>query len=201
MGYNSYSSLPTNTKFLYLLNADDLNSSNIPQDAFVVYQGHHGDNGASYANVVLPGAAYTEKSGTYVNTEGRTQVTRAAVAPPGAAREDWKIIRAISEVIGKTLPYDHLIELRERLAEISPSFASYDMVELKGFSKIGLAQLLENKDNESSKTSNQKLFTVPIQDYYFTDPISRASRTMAKCSVAFTLGKWKEIKKEQQIAV
>jgi NADH dehydrogenase (ubiquinone) Fe-S protein 1 len=83
----------TKAKFVYLLNADELDPKAIPQDAFVVYQGHHGDLGASLADVVLPGAAYTEKATTWVNTEGRAQLGRAAVPPPGASREDWKIIR------------------------------------------------------------------------------------------------------------
>ena len=74
------------------MNADEISARDIPKDAFVVYQGHHGDHGAHYADVILPGAAYTEKNATYVNTEGRVQMTRAAVPPPGASREDWKVI-------------------------------------------------------------------------------------------------------------
>jgi len=83
-------------KFIYLLNADEINPESIPQDAFVVYQGHHGDLGAQLADVVLPGFAYTEKGSTWVNTEGRTQLGRGAVSAPGASREDWKIIRYAS---------------------------------------------------------------------------------------------------------
>lgn len=83
----------TKPKFIYLLNADEIDPKSIPQDAFVVYQGHHGDLGAQFADVVLPGAAYTEKSTTWMNVEGRSQLGRAAVPPPGATREDWKIIR------------------------------------------------------------------------------------------------------------
>lgn len=83
----------TKPKFIYLLNADDVNPASIPQDAFVVYQGHHGDLGAQLADVCLPGVAYSEKGSTWVNTEGRTQLGRAAVSAPGASREDWKIIR------------------------------------------------------------------------------------------------------------
>ncbi len=85
----------TKAKFIYLLNADDVNSKEIPEDAFVVYQGHHGDLGAQFADVVLPGSAYTEKAVTWVNTEGRSQLGRAAVPPPGASREDWKVIRYV----------------------------------------------------------------------------------------------------------
>lgn len=86
----------TTPKFVYLLNADEVNPKSIPKNAFVVYQGHHGDLGAQLADVCLPGAAYTEKSTTWVNTEGRTQLGRAAVPPPGASREDWKIIRSVT---------------------------------------------------------------------------------------------------------
>lgn len=111
----------TTPKFVYLLNADDFDPSAIPKDAFVVYQGHHGDLGAQYADVCLPGAAYTEKAVSWVNTEGRTQLGRAAVPPPGASREDWKIIRAVSEVVGQPLPFDDLTGLRERMWDVSPT--------------------------------------------------------------------------------
>ena len=94
----------TTPKFVWLLAADEVNAADIPKNAFVVYQGHHGDKGAALADVVLPGAAYTEKAGTYVNTEGRVQMTRAATSLPGAARTDWKIIRAASEFLGAPLP-------------------------------------------------------------------------------------------------
>ncbi|QSL67147.1 hypothetical protein MERGE_001536 [Pneumocystis wakefieldiae] len=93
-------------KFIYLLGADELSDNDIPEDSFVVYQGHHGDLGAQYADVILPGSAYTEQSGTYVNVEGRAQITRAAINPLGVARENWKIIRALSEYLNVTLPYD-----------------------------------------------------------------------------------------------
>lgn len=86
----------TKPKFIYLLNADEVDPKSIPKNSFVVYQGHHGDLGAQLADVCLPAAAYTEKSTTWVNTEGRSQLGRAAVPPPGASREDWKIIRYIS---------------------------------------------------------------------------------------------------------
>merc|ERR1711893_419157 len=92
---------------------------------FVVYIGSHGDHGATMADLVLPGAAYTEKNATYVNTEGRAQQTRLAVTPPGMAREAWKIIRALSEITGQTLPYDTLNEVRDRLAEVAPNLTRY----------------------------------------------------------------------------
>jgi NADH-quinone oxidoreductase subunit G len=90
----------------------------------VIYQGHHGDAGAHRADVILPGAAYTEKDGTYVNTEGRVQLGRLAVFPPGEAREDWKILRALSDVLGKTLPYDTPEQLRRKLARRTRSSPS-----------------------------------------------------------------------------
>ncbi|KAJ3213341.1 NADH dehydrogenase (ubiquinone) 78K chain precursor, 5-prime end [Dinochytrium kinnereticum] len=171
------------SKFVYLLNADEVSGSDLPKDAFVVYQGHHGDNGAYFADVILPGAAYTEKSATYVNTEGRAQVTRAAVAPPGAAREDWKIVRAIAEVSGVSLPYEEISELRFRMGEISPSLLSYDGVEPSSFNEFGVDNLVAGNLRVEPTP-----FNLVIQDFYMTDPISRASSTMAKCSQAFTRG-------------
>ncbi|KAJ3101323.1 NADH dehydrogenase (ubiquinone) 78K chain precursor, 5-prime end [Phlyctochytrium planicorne] len=170
-------------KFVYLLNADDVSAADIPKDAFVVYQGHHGDTGAYLADVILPGAAYTEKSATYVNTEGRAQVTRAAVAPPGAAREDWKIIRALAEVHGVFLPYDEVAELRFRMGEISPALVVYDGVESSKLTNLAIDSLV----NPSAKVEPSPFKTV-ISDFYMTDPISRASSTMAKCSQSFTHG-------------
>src|SRR4029077_18486587 len=101
---------------LYLLGADEIDTI-VLGAAFVHYQGHHGDRGARRANVVLPGAAYTEKDGTYINTEGRVQLARRAVFPPGEAREDWKIVRALSGAIGRSLPFDTLRELRRQMWE------------------------------------------------------------------------------------
>lgn len=117
-------------KFVYLLGADDLTPADIPEDAFVVYQGHHGDRSAYRANVILPGAAYTEKEGTYENVEGRAQQTSPAVPTVGDARDDWKIIRALSEVAGKTLPYDSANGLRARMLAVAPNLSRVDEVEL-----------------------------------------------------------------------
>lgn len=127
--------LAAKPKVLFLLGADSgaINKENIPSDCFVVYQGHHGDEGAQIAHAILPGAAYTEKQGTYVNTEGRAQQTLVAVSPPGLAREDWKIIRALSEVVGATLPYDTLDELRNRLEDIAPHLVRYGHLEVNNF--------------------------------------------------------------------
>lgn len=99
------------------------------------YSGHHGDHGASIADAILPGAAYTEKQATYVNTEGRAQQTLVAVSPPGRAREDWKIIRALSEIIGAKLPYDNLNEIRDRLDQVAPHLTRYGSAENANYFK------------------------------------------------------------------
>jgi NADH dehydrogenase (ubiquinone) Fe-S protein 1 len=166
-------------KFLYLLGADEIRSNDIPKDAFIVYQGHHGDVGAYYADVILPSAAYTEKSATYVNTEGRTQTTRQAVPAPMAAREDWKIIRALSEVVGKSLPYDDIHDLRSRMGQHSPTFIRYNKLEMtsSSVSKLGLNHFSKFKGSKS-----ELVFKLPVVDFYRTDAISRSSTTMAKCS-------------------
>merc|ERR1712083_669555 len=128
-------------KVLWLLGADSeaLTRDDIPEDCFVIYQGHHGDAGAAIADCVLPGAAYTEKQGTYVNMEGRTQQTFPALAPPGQARVDWKIIRVVSEVLDEKLPYDKLNELRARMAEVAPNLVRYGNVEAANFFRESLS--------------------------------------------------------------
>lgn len=157
-------------KMVWLLGPDEVSQSELPSDAFVVYQGHHGDRGAQFADVVLPGAAYTEKSGTYVNTEGRVQVTRAATSLPGAARDDWKIIRATSEFLGVPLPYDDVEMLRDRMEEISPVMRRYDVVEPTSLPSLSKIQLVEQ--NKGTQPTNAPFKNV-IEDFYFTDSISR----------------------------
>lgn len=172
VGFTSPSAAVSDTtpKFIWLLGADEFNAADIPKNAFVVYQGHHGDRGAQIADVVLPGAAYTEKSGTYVNTEGRVQMTRAATSLPGAARTDWKIIRAISEFLGAPLPYDDVSALRERMVEVSPTLASYDVVEPVSLKQLSKVQLVDqNKGSKASGTPFKKV----VENFYFTDVISR----------------------------
>lgn len=169
----SRSASQTKPKFIYLLNADEIDPKSIPSDAFVVYQGHHGDLGAQLADVCLPGAAYTEKGTTWVNTEGRAQLGRAAVSPPGAAREDWKIIRALSEVIGAPLPYSETLELRDRMWEISPALVRYDITE-KTSSEIALAGFKAIKERTAGAKIGGAAFKKPITNFYQTDPISRA---------------------------
>jgi NADH dehydrogenase (ubiquinone) Fe-S protein 1 len=175
----------TKAKMVWLLGADEVSQSEIPKDAFVVYQGHHGDSGAQIADVVLPGAAYTEKSGTYINTEGRVQVTRAATSMPGASRDDWKIIRAASEFLNVPLPYDDIEALRDRMEEISPVMRRYDVVESSSLAQLSKVQLVDqNKGAQVAATPFKRV----IEDFYFTDSISRSSPTMARCSAAKASG-------------
>ena len=155
---------------LYLLGADGMEAAKL-SDTFIIYQGHHGDSGAHLADVILPGAAYTEKNGTFVNTEGRVQRTSLAVFPPGAAKEDWAIIRALSGELGKTLPYDTLPDIRARMAEINSVFATTDEIQAAEWADFGTAGEI-----------NSKPLTSHIRNYYMTDPISRASETMAACT-------------------
>jgi NADH-quinone oxidoreductase subunit G len=160
---------------LWLLGADEFDTTQIGAETFVVYQGHHGDKGAARADVILPGAAYTEKSGTYVSTEGRTQRTQLAVFPPGEAREDWKILRAFSAMIDKPLPYDTLEAIRARLAAVNPIFDRLDILPRFGCGDLTGPMM--------GAMSNAK-FGVVVENYYMTDPISRASQTMAACTEA-----------------
>jgi NADH-quinone oxidoreductase subunit G len=163
-------------EIVYLLGADEIETTKLG-GAFVIYQGHHGDAGAHAADVILPGAAYTEKNATYVNTEGRAQMARLAVFPPGEAREDWKIIRALAETLGKTLPYDSLGQVRRRLAEVSPTFLAIDAVTPAAPAAFAAAGEVDGAP-----------FTMPIENYYMTDAVSRASPTMAKCMEEFGIG-------------
>jgi NADH-quinone oxidoreductase subunit G len=159
---------------LWLLGADGFDPARLTAGAFVVYQGHHGDAGAQRADVILPGAAYTEKSGTYVNTEGRPQRAFMAVYPPGDAREDWTILRAFSAVVGKTLPYDTIEALRRRMEQINPVFG-----------RIGFLPRFGCSDHTGPVGDPTVLSDIPlassIANYYLTDPISRSSPTMAAC--------------------
>ena len=159
---------------VYLLGADEIDMNRLGK-AFVIYQGHHGDAGAHRADVVLPGAAYTEKDATYVNTEGRVQRTTLAAFPPGEAKEDWKILRALAETCGHTPAYDTLAQLRERLATVNTVFGSIDTLIPSSWEAFGA---------EGDVAGDAKLDTT-ITNYYMTDPISRASKTMAECTAQF----------------
>ncbi len=155
---------------VYLLGADEIDMSAL-KSTFVIYQGHHGDRGAAIADVILPGAAYTEKSGTYVNTEGRVQRGLKASSPPGEAKEDWKIIRALSEKLGIQLPYNTIEDVRSRLVKVNPLFDELD--------KVQRAKWVEfNKEGDLSPEPFKSI----IENFYMTDSISRHSITMAKCT-------------------
>ena len=125
-------------KLVYILGADNIRKEDVPADAFVIYQGTHGDEGAYFADLILPGATYTEKTATFVNTEGRVQVSRLVVQPPGVAKEDWQVLRALSEECGQALPYDNHEELRYRIAELAPHLLKYDHIEASLFSHLAL---------------------------------------------------------------
>ena len=163
---------------LWLLGADEFDAAAIAPATFVIYQGHHGDRGAARADVILPGAAYTEKSGTYVNTEGRVQQIHPATFPVGEAKEDWRILRAFSAVLGKTLPYDTIAALRARLAAVNPVFAQVDH-----FTRMATTDTAGPADQGQSLPLTP--FVAAIADYYQTDPISRASPTMQACTETY----------------
>jgi NADH-quinone oxidoreductase subunit G len=159
---------------LFLLGADEIDLS--ASDAFVVYLGTHGDRGAHRADVILPGAAWTEKAGLYVNTEGRVQRGERAVWPKGEAKEDWAILRALSEYVGQTLPYDSLDDLRERLFAEHPNFGQIGYAPGSITASLDLAKL-----GDSGPWSDTPLKS-PIAQFHLTNPIARASRTMAECA-------------------
>ncbi len=159
-------------EIVYLLGADEIDVSKLGS-ALVIYQGHHGDAAAHRADVILPGAAYSEKSATYVNTEGRVQRTTRAVFPPGEAREDWTIIRALSDALGETLPYDDVSAVRRRMASIDPVFYGLNDVAAASWEDFGQAGEMHDA-----------AFKSPIENFYMTDPISRVSATMAECTRA-----------------
>jgi NADH-quinone oxidoreductase subunit G len=157
---------------LFLLGADEID---VASGAFVVYIGTHGDRGAMRADVVLPGAAYPEKSGTYVNTEGRVQMATRAAFPPGDAREDWAILRALSDVLKNKLPYDSLAALRQAMFKAHPHLmrigqvAPGDAADIQKLAALG-------------GTTDKAPFVSSVDDFYFTNPIARCSAVMAECS-------------------
>ena len=159
---------------VYLLGADEIDMSRLGK-AFVVYQGTHGDAGAHRADVILPGAAYTEKSATYLNTEGRAQVTQKAVFPPGDAKEDWAVVRALSAKVGNKLPYDTLAALRAAMYGAVPHLAHIDAV--ASAAGDALAAVARQAGQVSAEP-----FALPVKDFYLTNPIARASAIMAELS-------------------
>ncbi len=160
-------------KMVYLLGADEFDMG-LLGNAFVVYQGSHGDDGAHRADVILPAATYTEKDATYVNMEGRVQRTRRAVFPVGKAREDWKILRALSDLLGKPLPYNNIEQLRARIEKTAPHFAN--------IGEITPSPTQEGEIAQGRVVISAAPFDEFITNFYMTDPISRASKTMAECT-------------------
>jgi NADH-quinone oxidoreductase subunit G len=159
---------------LWLLGADEFDTARIGAETFVVYLGHHGDAGAARADVILPGCAYTEKNGTYVNTEGRVQRGYRALFAPGEAREDWRIIRAFSDVLGKPLAYDDLDGVRAHLERANPVFAR------TGLPRFGASDM--GAPDRGAVARSATPFLHAVADYYQTNAICRASLTMAECS-------------------
>ena len=174
-GRNLDGMLNADMEVVYLLGADEIELGRLG-GAFTIYQGSHGDAGAMRADVILPGAAYTEKSVTYVNTEGRAQQTAKTAFAPGVAKEDWTIIRALSALVDKTLPYDNLSALRAEMYKIAPQLAALDTVESRAVS--GLSTLGGLKGGFGPEP-----FANAIADFYMTNPIARASAVMAGLSV------------------
>ena len=163
-------------EMVYLLGADEFDTETL-RNTFVVYQGHHGDAGASVADVILPGSAYTEKNGIFVNTEGRVQASRLATFAPGDAREDWTILRALSGTMGKALPFDDLGELRQAMVAAVPHLGGIDQIEAAEWALPGVAGDMQDA-----------AFEPIIDNYYMTCPISRTSKTMADCTEVYMAG-------------
>ena len=158
-----------NAEVIYNLGADEIE---LPDSAFVIYQGSHGDRGAHRADIILPAAAYTEENGIFVNTEGRTQLSNRANFPPGEAKENWAIFRALSEELGKRLPFDNLNQLRTLLTELHPGLQQVDEVPINEWKPLKIGKLLE------------KDFMNYVDDFYLTNPIARASTVMAELSAS-----------------
>jgi NADH-quinone oxidoreductase subunit G len=158
---------------LFLLGADEVD---VGEGAFVVYLGTHGDQGARRADVILPGAAYPEKAGIYVNTEGRVQIASRAAFPPGEAREDWAILRALSDVVGHRLAYDSLPALRQALFKSYPHLQRVDQI-----TPGARADVASLAGRDTSVTGQP--FASAVEDFYLTNPIARSSPVMAQCSV------------------
>ena len=162
-------------KVVFLLGADNFRHEEIPEDAFVIYQGHTGDEGAYYADLILPSSSYMEKGGVFVNTDGRPQLSRKCLSSPGFSQDDWMILRAISEELGSPLPYDTLEEVRTRAAELAPHLVRYDWIEGSGFSDLAHQPSGETKTNGTPLLEN-------VDNFYMTDSISRNSHIMARCT-------------------
>jgi NADH-quinone oxidoreductase subunit G len=167
-------------ELVFFLGADEVDFGRFA-DSFKVYVGHHGDKGAHHADVVLPAASYVEKTGTFVNLEGRVQVAEKAVHAPGEAREDWKIFRALSDVLGKPLPFDNFDQLRAAMIAEVPALGIENAIAPMEWNPPALP------------TAASGAVAYPITDFYLTNAICRASPTMQRCSAEITHGQeWAE---------
>ena len=161
---------------VYLLGVDNPETiENINPHSFVIYQGHHGDAGAHRADVILPGVAYTEKDGIYMNMEGRAQRGRKAIFAPGEAKEDWSIIRALSDHIEQPLPFNDITSLREKMISDYPRLGAFDEIEPQEWGSFGGA----------AHTASDEPFVNPIENFYMTNVICKNSETMHRCTDAF----------------
>ena len=169
-GFDASAMAKGGVEVLFSLGADEID---VAPGAFVIYVGTHGDRGAHRADVILPGAAYTEKSGLYVNTEGRVQLADRASFPPGDAREDWAILRALSDVLGHKLPFDSLSALRAALYAAYPHMAQIGEIAAGDGATLGAL---------ASGATDKAAFVNAVSDFYLSNPIARASAVMAECS-------------------
>jgi NADH-quinone oxidoreductase subunit G len=167
-------------ELVYLLGADEIDTDRLG-GSFVIYQGTHGDAGAHRADLILPGAAYTEKAGLYVNSEGRVQFANRATFPPGEAREDWAILRALSELASRRLAYDDSDALRRAIIADAPHFSLRDAVP----PSLGADPEIWKSIGVQGSVDTENPLQSPIADFYLTNPIARASQTMAECSRLF----------------
>jgi len=176
--------IKSKAKFVYLLGAEEWPEDQVDSNAFIVYAGSHGDKGATAADVILPAACYVEKSGTYVNTEGRVQRTVPCVGRLANARDDWQIVRALAEVIGVPLPYHTIEQIRARLADVASHFKFIDTVEAPSYVDGSFNEKLADKSSFKSQP-----FSPFLDNFYFTNAISRNSRIMAQASSAFPMSR------------
>jgi NADH dehydrogenase (ubiquinone) Fe-S protein 1 len=179
------------SKIVFLLGSDNFRKEDIPEDAFVIYMGHTGDEGVYYADLILPTSSYLEKQGTFVNMDGRVQQTRAAATAPGQSKDDWMVLRALSEELGCPLPYDSLDEVRTRIAELAPHLVKYDYIERSSsFDELAHA-------SNGNRKLNNSLLSDAVDNFYMTDAISRNSQIMARCTKELNPSKQENFKKWQ----
>jgi len=162
-------------KLVLSLGADEVDYTKFA-GSIVVYVGHHGDKGAHAADIILPAAAFSEKAGTYVNTEGRVQFAEQAVFAPGDAREDWTILRALADALGVNVGFDSFAELRAAMIKAVPALGAEGLAMYGALPKAGKAAAAGTID------------AYPIKDFYLTNPIARASETMQRCSAELLHG-------------